>query len=404
MKTGHCPELPPNGNRPQAMSHDVAPAAIQSPSGFGTSTERNAAGTAPSSYRVAVDASLDDDGARSLWGEAAHASAFNHPVWWRAAIDAFGRKRRLLVIRVRHGDATVGLWPFWRKRLGPSEGFAGIVEPAGARVTDYCTPLLQRDHATPAVLQMMLQAISAEVGPATLLLLPKVPQHVFSTEMVRQFAGQRGLLLDIRPRPCPGIELPATYDALEQRWSSNLRADVRRRIRRLDEAGKLEFVTAGTREEIRSMLPRLFAMHVANWSARTGFSDLATDAMPRFIEAVAAGLPMTSLSATEVRLNGVPISCHFGFRDHRAMLWYKPAFDIAWANHAPGKVHIAMAARQCIADGLGLLDFMQGEEPYKKQWGDLTTATNSFALARPIAYPIWAWNTRIRRFAAEYRS
>jgi CelD/BcsL family acetyltransferase involved in cellulose biosynthesis len=112
---------------------------------------------------------------------------------------------------------------------------------------------------------------------------------------------------------------------------------------------------------------------------------------------------MELIDASEVRLDGNPISSHFGFRQADRLLWYKPTFDVAWASYAPGKVHIALAAGHAIAEGRTVFDFMQGNEPYKQLWSDLTTPTKTFALARPMAYPMFHWNTVIRRFSAEYR-
>ena len=122
-----------------------------------------------------------------------------------------------------------------------------------------------------------------------------------------------------------------------------------------------------------------------------------------FVAALAATLPMNLIEASEVHVDGRVISCHFGFREQHRLLWYKPTFDVAWANYAPGKVHIALAAQRSITEGLSEFDFMQGNEPYKRLWADLTTETKSFALGRPMAYPIWRWNTAVRGFAAEYR-
>jgi CelD/BcsL family acetyltransferase involved in cellulose biosynthesis len=355
-------------------------------------------------YALNVTDVLDDAKALELWAVAATSSVYNHPAWWRAAIVAFGPRRKLIVVQVLQNDQVVALLPFWRKRLGAREGLARIIEPVGARVTDYCLPLIHRDHHVPTMFTLLLHGAARHLDAQTLLLWPKVPIASASAPTFDAAAQDLGLLIGGRARPCFAMSLPGTYTELEQRWSQNHRGDVRRRIRRFSQLGKLELKRAGTRDEALAMLPRLFAMHIANWRARAGFSEFEAGPMPAFVQAITADLPLSLLHVSELRLNDIAIASHLGFQQGRNLLWYKPAFDIGWSNYAPGKVHVAMVAQQSIADGLNTLDFMQGEEPYKRLWSDLTTPTKSFAFARPIAYPMWVLNTRLRKFALEYRS
>jgi CelD/BcsL family acetyltransferase involved in cellulose biosynthesis len=160
---------------------------------------------------------------------------------------------------------------------------------------------------------------------------------------------------------------------------------------------------ASGRDEILQRLPQLFAMHVKNWSTRAGFSEFDRGPMKNFVLELAANLPLELLHYSELQLNGRPLSCHFGFRDQGALLWYKPTFDIDWSNFAPGKLHIARAAQWAIEHGDCKLDFLQGTEPYKMQWADACTETVTWAAARRSAYPFWLWNTAVRNLVIEYR-
>lgn len=354
-------------------------------------------------YRATTEDGIDEVAALALWQHAATARVFNHPAWWAAAIHAFGAGRRLRVIRIRQGEATVALWPLWLKRLGPKELLTRILEPVGARVTDYCLPLLHRHHDGARLTDLLLREAARGLDAQTLLLWPKLPLDGNHGVDVADLAGALGLLCATTDHPCPAMALPACYGDLERSWGKSHRGDVRRQIRRLGRAGRLELVTARTRAELAAGLPRLYAMHTANWRARSGSADLGAGPMTEFVAALAATLPLQLLEVSEVHLDGVAISCHFGFREPDRLLWYKPTFDVTWSNYAPGKVHVALAAQRSIEEGLRRFDFMQGNEPYKMLWTDLTTETKTFALARPMAYPMWAWNARLRNFAAEYR-
>ena len=356
-----------------------------------------------SGYTLAVETVFDDSVAAELWEDAAERSVFNHPAWFRAAIAAHGRRRPLRVIQVRQRGRTIALWPLWLKRLGAKEMFARVLEPVGARVTDYCFPLVRRGHGLTHVFDLLLQVARRELGPHRLLLWPKLPEP-FVPAAETAIDADSGLVAAARERDCLLMSLPSDYGALEKRWSKSHRGDVRRQIKRLSVVGRLELVTATSRSEILDLLPRLIAMHTANWRARKGQAEFEDPGMRDFITALATGLPVDLIDATEVRVDGVPIASHFGFRDQGVIRWYKPAFAPQWRTYAPGKVHVALTARRAIAEQFTAFDFMQGEEAYKRQWADVRRPTKSYLLARPIARPLWAWNAAVRNFVAEYRT
>jgi CelD/BcsL family acetyltransferase involved in cellulose biosynthesis len=364
-----------------------------------------------SHLRLAITPELDQAAAADLWARASTASVFNHPAWWGATLAAFGAGRRLSVLSVYSGAAAsegtpeqlVALWPLWQKRLGPKEGFTTVLEPIGARVTDYVMPLIDASADRAVVLQTMLTAVHDLLGVSTVFLWPKAPVDLAPSDRLKQSCGAHKLLAFKRDRPCPAMTLPADYAELQRRWSKSHRGDVRRQFKRLGDKGNLQLFVATTRSEILARLPQLTTMHIKNWGTRTGTSEFEREPMAPFLAQLAAELPFDLLAYSELRLNGVALSCHFGFRDRDALLWYKPTYDIDWANFAPGKLHIASVAQWGIANGCRKIDFLQGREPYKLQWADSCSDTTTWAMARRVAYPFWAWNTAVRNLALEYR-
>lgn len=354
-------------------------------------------------WTVTCDETFDAVAAVELWRHASDARVFNHPEWWQAAIEAFGHGRRLHVATVREGGKLMALWPLWLKRLGPKEACARVLEPVGMRATDYCLPLIRAGQSPVHMLDLMIDEIARSIDFQTLLMLAKLPADPFAPDEVLEASRRRGLACAVKPHPCSVMSLPSSYDELQRQWSKSHRGDVRRQIRRLSQAGPLELVAHRSRDEIAALLPALAAMHTANWRARTGAADFETGPMGLFLDALVRRLPLEFIDASELRIGTAPIGYHLGFRQGAKRFWYKPAFDIGWANYAPGKVHIALAARQSITDGGAEVDFMQGNEPYKKLWSDHAIETNTFLIGRRPAYPLWWWNARYRDFAAEYR-
>ena len=56
------------------------------------------------------------------------------------------------------------------------------------------------------------------------------------------------------------------------------------------------------------LLPRLIAMHTANWRVRSGHTDFECPQMRAFVTALASDLPLDLIDATELRVDGVPIA------------------------------------------------------------------------------------------------
>lgn len=354
-------------------------------------------------YHVKVESEVDGVAAAQLWSRAATASVFNHPGWWQAATSAYGRSRPLTVLSVTQGGALVGLWPLWTKRLGAREGFARIIEPVGARVTDYIAPLIADGHDVGVLTELMVRRLAEAVDPLALVLLPKIADPGVARAVSATAHGRGFRLIHEQTRSCPTMPLMGSMKEQEARWRSNHRGEVRRRLRRIAEVGPTSLHVLTDPSAIESRLPQLFDAHISNWGTRSGGSEFEEAAPRRFLVELTRRLPPRLLHYSEVVSGSDIISLHFGFDTGCSLLWYKPAFHIAWQRYAPGKLHLALMTEWAIARGYREIDFMQGDEAYKLSWTETLRQTRSFALARALAYPVWAWNTKVRKLAAEYR-
>lgn len=354
-------------------------------------------------YRVEVEDGWNPALAGALWGCASTASVFNHPAWWGAAIDCFGGGRRIYGVAVRVDGKLCGYWPFWEKRMGAKDGFARIIEPVGARLTDYVMPLIANLDDRVAVSRAMLEGLKRAISPDALLLWPKADRINCADAAVAAAFPRPGYLVHRKIRRCPRMTLPESYDLLKQHWSRNHRSQLRRRKRRLSEMGELVLHVASSREEIMESLETMFALHRVNWQHRGEGSEFDDPASCDFVRKLAAGLPFDLLHYSELRLNGRAISCNLDFRLDDEILFYKGAFDIEHANCSPGMVHIAMVSEWAIGQGIRILDFMQGEEEYKFLWADGIRETVSHAISPLTALPFWLWNARLRKLIVEYK-
>ncbi len=354
-------------------------------------------------YHLQIEDHLNDEQATALWHRSADATVFNHPAWWRSAHDAYGAGRRLIVLSLSRAGRLVAYWPLWQKNMGPKDGFACVIEPVGARMSDYIMPLMDADEPAEELLDALLRAVRRRLGLRTMFLWSRATNcGTVSQAMDQTFSG-RQCLIHRQVRPTLYMSLPFSYEALEARWSRNFRRDLRRRIRRLGENGNLQLRVAQTRDEIRERFPTLIALHRAEWHGRGGPSEFDDHRTTRFYTNVINKVPVDLLHYSELCIDGQVASAQLNYLFGNVLRAYKSAFDINLKNFSPGKVHDARLAEWGIEQKISAIDFMEGLEPYKCNWADAQADCVTHAVSPVAGFPLWMWNTKFRNLIVEYK-
>jgi CelD/BcsL family acetyltransferase involved in cellulose biosynthesis len=99
-----------------------------------------------------------------------------------------------------------------------------------------------------------------------------------------------------------------------------------------------------------------------------------------------------------VEFNGQPIAFHFGFDYFGSLIWYKPSFDVRYAEHSPG----LLLTRKIIEDGLQRskreLDFTIGEEAFKDRFANVSRFNVTLSVYHSVPSALrargWRWLRR----------
>ena len=354
-------------------------------------------------YQLRIAEHLDTDQASDLWHRAAHATVFNHPAWWHSAHDAYGAGRRLIVLSLSRAGRLVAYWPLWQKNMGPKDGFASVLEPVGARMSDYIMPLIDAGEPAEDILEALLRPIRRRLGLRTMFLWSRATVcEAVSDAMDATFRSQ-AFLIHRQVQPTLRMTLPSTYAALEAQLSRNFRIDLRRKMRRLDEQGELHHRVAETRDEIRERFPNLVALHRAEWRGRGQPSDFDDEKTEKFYANIVNGLPLGLLHYSELCLGEKVVSARLMYLFDNVLRDYKSAYDLQVAKFSPGKAHIARLAQWGIERNISAIDFMEGLEDYKYRWANAETDCVTHAVSPVAGFPLWMWNTKIRKLIVEYK-
>ena len=273
-------------------------------------------------------------------------------LWWRTSGEG-----ELHLLTIHRGDELVGIAPLIRTTTG--WGFAGGVE-----VADFLDVIAAPEHAE-------------EVAASVAEYLDRTGEPVDFRNLRPDSLGAGSLfsLLQRRGVPVsldqedvsPRIELPSDWETYLQGLTKKDRHELRRKIRRLQGAGKVWYGVASdpaTRERDVEDFIRLHRLSAENKAS------FMTPAMQRFFHALVdefgprGWLRLYFLEIDEVRVASVIL---FDFGDE--YLLYNSGYDPAYAHLSVGLLLKALCLRDAIAEGRKVFDFLQGNEPYKYDLG-----------------------------------
>ena len=274
--------------------------------------------------------------------------------WWRHFGD--GAALRLLSLRDADFQAVAPLME--RHRVLSFLGGTDLVdyhdfitsEQPGQRFFDALMSHLDADGEADAV-----ELLSIPDGSATLDGLPAAARSVgWSVEVETE---------DVAPR----LALPRTWDEYMASLSRKNRHELRRKLRRLEGAGRVCFVEVAGAAAIAEGLDDFAALVRKSSPEKAAF---LTPERERFIRAVAVALAEDDAARLSfLELDQERVAASLSFIHGKDRLLYNSGYDPRYRHLAVGLLAHALNIRRSIDQGLRLYDFMRGGEPYKYHLG-----------------------------------
>lgn len=182
----------------------------------------------------------------------------------------------------------------------------------------------------------------------------------------------------------PAIMLPASFDDYLAGLSGHDRHELRRKRRRLGEAG--EWVVRRADElGWESDLAAFFEFHRRAPGEKAAFF---TPERERFFRRLAADLFLLGTARLDVLdLNGSPVACTFSYDFRGTLSLYNSSFQSDLARLSPGMVLVGCLIENAIAEGKHEFDFLRGAEAYKARFGTTPRPVYRVMLAarQPVA-------------------
>jgi CelD/BcsL family acetyltransferase involved in cellulose biosynthesis len=302
------------------------------------------------------------ESAAEYWTNRNHAlrwdCLFVLPPWLKAWWHIFHPDDRLQLSSVRDGDEIIGLAPL--RRAGTTARFIGSVD-----VCDYqdfiLAPGREADFFEALVADLRQQGIQELdlelVHPASSILT----QFAAMAEDLRcRFESQA---VDVALE----INLPQSWEEYLLLLNGKQRHEVRRKLRRLLEGGRIDFKSMIAVEDVRAAMDHFLRLFKSNRPDKFAFMTDRMEAFFRCLSEEMAGCGILKLFFLEVDDIRTAAAMCFDYAGTRYL--YNNGYDDRYSHLSVGILSKVLSIQDGIRAGLKKYDLLKGAEVYKHRLG-----------------------------------
>ena len=275
-------------------------------------------------------------------------------VWWRQ----FGADSVLYLCSVRQSENIIGIAPL--SVTGKKAAFIGSTD-----VCDYLdfvvTPGKEEYFFTALIEHLKAQGISY------LDLRTVRPDSTVCTHLVG-VARRRGADVSLAPEDVTlELDLPAGWDEYLRSLNGKQRHEIRRKIRRLREAGDIDYRVVQDTETVKQEMDTFLALFRLN---RSNKAEFMTDRMGLFFRSFAAAMAETNiLRLCFLDFDSRPVAALICFDYNSTICLYNSAYDSRFSSLSVGVLSKVLSIKDSIQNGRKKYDFLKGDEAYKHRLG-----------------------------------
>ncbi|MGB2583301.1 MAG: GNAT family N-acetyltransferase [Dehalococcoidia bacterium] len=298
----------------------------------------------------------------SSWAELRHrlewGSVFVLPRWLEVWWHEFGAGAELRLCDVREDGNIIGIAP-----LKVKDGRASFI--GSADVCDYMDFIVAPGKEL-AFFTVLLDDLRHS-GISELYLESLRPDSAALTSLADLARNQGHAVSCTLADVSLDLNLPATWEEYLEMLTPKQRRELGRKLRRLYEAGDIEYNTIKDTESIQE------AMDIFLKLLRDSREDKATFMTTRvesFFRSIAEAMAEAGLLRFGIlKTNGLPVACVMCFDYNDKVYLYNSGYDPLHSYLSVGLLSKALSIKDSIARGRKTYDFLKGAEEYKYRLG-----------------------------------
>lgn len=302
------------------------------------------------------------DSITSVWNDLRHrlkwGSVFVLPAWLKVWWEAFDGEAELYLRTVRHGEEIVGFAP-----LLVNEETASFV--GSADVCDYLDFVIvpQREKH---FFELLLDDLKGK-GVKKLDLRPLRPDSTVLNRLVGVARDREYEVISAPEDVSVELELPPTWNEYLAMLSSKQRHEVRRKLRRLWEAGSVEYRCVEAGREVEEHLDIFLQLFSLSKDEKARFMNHDRQLFFRSLARAMADTGLLRIGM--VRVDKIPAAMTMGFDYDGSYYLYNSAYDPQFGHLSVGLLCKVLCLKESIEKGRKKWNFLKGGEPYKYQLG-----------------------------------
>jgi CelD/BcsL family acetyltransferase involved in cellulose biosynthesis len=331
---------------------------------------------------VHIDSTLRFTELRSAWDSLLQSSEAASPFltweWLHAWWTHLSGSSALRLLKVDAGNRPIAIAPF-RLTTGVARLPCLDMLGTGDAGSDYLDVITRSGFEAEA-----LDAIERSVvAQGTPLRLTHLASSAAAAGVVSRLERRGWTQVTTPGGISPYIPLAGhTWDSYLATLGASHRANVRRRLRALEQKFDVQFERVTGDHERRDALERLTQYHQSRFDS--GGTAFCTAALCAFHdEATRRFLDRGWLRMFVLRVNGATAAVLYGFLYNRTFYFYQHGFDDSYQQYSIGLVLMALSIRAALEEGAAEFDMLWGTEPYKFLWARHTRELHNVHLFPP---------------------
>jgi CelD/BcsL family acetyltransferase involved in cellulose biosynthesis len=280
------------------------------------------------------------------------------PAWLKVWWGEFGSGRTPYLWSVRHKDELIGIAPLMIQ--GESARLVG-----DSNVCDYVDVIVTPGRGT-EFLEVLLQHLRLQGISQLDMGALRADSIVFSN----LFAAAKRLNYTVFSEPedvTIELELPSTWDDFLKQLTGKERHEIRRKLRRLNEAARVNFRVVESKAEVSEEIDLFLELFKLN---RSDKSDFMTDQQASFFRSLAGAMAEARiLKLFFLDLDETPAAAVMCFDYNSTVYLYNNGYDNRYRSLSVGLLSKVFTIQDSIRRGKNKYDFLKGTEVYKHRLG-----------------------------------
>ena len=275
---------------------------------------------------------------------------------------------KLYILIVKENDRLVGIAPFYIRRDGLL--FRKEISFLGTNVvcSDYMDLILQKGREK-EVSSLMFSHLNERNDVWDTMRLTDIPQESRTLALITASFQDKRLKINKTHTTCPYLKLSVPWERIRDSYSSMIKNNLARKIKKFEDAYKGEIVEVGPEEDWDFYFDKLLFLN----KLRMGQKNLNSSFLERqFVDfhksIIQAFIKNNEVKFIFLRIGGKLIAGIYLLADHRRYYYYQSGFDPEWEKISPGTLLFDYAIKHAHKHGMEEFDFLQGNEKYKSLW------------------------------------